>query len=220
MDRLKRWWSARSTRTKAIIIGAIALYAVSTAVSPRGSTPEAMASPAAAATATATAPRTTAPPTTPAPTATPRAFIQGMTNADVKLNLEKRGFQCGAPKAGSAGTTRLEIVECVSTDQYFVYNVTYASESPTRVRLVTATIAAIRLLDPATANPAAGVFLGFVATLPYDRAEPQRAHDWARANVANKGATLTIADAHFEIAETTKPGESYRLNIIAVGARP
>ena len=97
---------------------------------------------------------------------------------------------------------------------------TYASESPVRVRLVTASIAAIRPLDPATANPAAGVFLGFIATLPYDRAEPQRAQDWAKAIVANKGATLTIGDAFFEIAETTKPGDSYRLNIMALGARP
>lgn len=82
-----------------------------------------------------------------------------------------------------------------------------------------------RAITPATTaarsiiDQSAGVFLGFIATLPYAGAKPTDAQNWVKDNAAKPGATMTIGTAFFEIDPTPSDIGSRRLSIVAVGAR-
>lgn len=205
------WWNAQSSRTKGII-GIVAILALAAIFGGRNTSSRAQAS------ATPTA--TTTAPVSAAPSATLSPVIVGMTTGDIEGNLKNRGFTCGAPKAAQAGSTALQTVECISTDGNYLYSVQYASESATRVRLVTAAITPATATARSIIDQSAGVFLGFIATLPYTGAKPTDAQNWVKDNVSKPGATMTIATAVFEIDPTPGDISSRRLNIIAVGARP
>jgi hypothetical protein len=206
-----KWWNALSTRTQGII-GIVGILALAALFGGRNT------SNPSAANATPTATRTTIA-ATAVPSSTLSPVIVGMTTADIEGNLKARGFSCGAPKAGQAGATAVQSVECLSTDGNYLYSVTHVSESATRVRLVTASITPATTAARSIIDQSAGVFLGFIATLPYTGAKPTDAQNWVKENAAKPGATMTIGSAFFEIDPTPSDSGSRRLNVVAVGAR-
>jgi hypothetical protein len=142
-----------------------------------------------------------------------------MTTVDIEGNLKSRGFTCGAAKAASAGSTALQTVECNSTDGQHLFSVVFASESGTRVRFLSASITPVSAAARSRIDEAAGLFLGFMATLPYSGAKPTEAQAWVKENVVRPGTSMTIGTAWFEIDPTPSDINSRRLNIVAVGAR-
>jgi zinc ribbon protein len=146
--------------------------------------------------------------------------IVGMTTVDIEGNLESRGFTCGAPKAAQAPDgAAMEIVDCLSADDGFVYDVSYASETSTRVRALTASITPATRTARSILDQSAAVFLGFIATLPYTDAQPSDAQNWVKNNVTKLGSNITIATAFFQIDPSPSDLGARRLNIVAVGAR-
>ncbi len=103
---------------------------------------------------------------------------------------------------GNQGTDIEFVVEVQGTD-------------PTRIRTVDATVLQYQA-QPTDAI--AAEFLGFIATLPYDNADPARARDWVRSNIARSGSELVIASARFELTRADT-GRAHILDVIAVGAR-
>lgn len=158
--------------------------------------------------------------TSPMPT-----YIVGMEAIDVSLNLKDRQFRCGEEREvqaspASAPLVRFHSWRCTSVDEFFLYDVAYVTEDRQRVRLITASITPLVAVPPATARTAAGLFLGFIATMPYANARPTEAQEWVKANVGGPGARTTIATALFEIdpASDKESPPTYRLNIVATGA--
>ena len=214
---MQTWGARQSSQTKASValVGVVLACGV---IAPTTSSSQTASVPTATV-ATLTGVAATRTPTA-APTATPATVITGMTTIDIEGNAKARGLSCGAPKTGS-GTTQLQTVECLGALGGAVIAVTYASESTTRVRLLTASI------TPATASlassrafiDAAATYLGFWATMPYTGADPVAAQTWVKANVAKPGATTTIGPAFFEIDPAPSDIGTRRLNVVAVGAR-
>jgi RDD family protein/zinc ribbon protein len=184
------------------------------ASNPSSSTPTATSAPSAT-----SAPAATSDPAASTTSASLSPVIVGMTTIDIEGNLESRGFTCGGPRSAQAGGVTVEIVDCQSTDAGFVYDVSYASETSTRVRALTAAITPATRTAKSILDQSAGVFLGFIATLPYTGARPSDAQNWVKNNVTKLGANMTIATAFFEIDPSPSDIGSRRLNIVAVGAR-
>ena len=107
--------------------------------------------------------------------------IAGLTAADVKLNLENRGFTCTGPGGGASVN-----YACTSSG----YQVFFSGPGVTSI----ASVNAVALGD----DSAAREFLGYVATLPYDGADPTKARSWVDANVGTN-ATTTIGNAKFTL---------------------
>ncbi|MGD9932882.1 MAG: hypothetical protein AB7T37_04115 [Dehalococcoidia bacterium] len=153
---------------------------------------------------------TPAPTNTPKPTATPEppTSIPGLTAADITKNLEPRGFKCSGPDRGQT----MELWSCTSTSTSTIITVSFMGASATRIRSVSATVI---VTAPGQPDSPAADFLGYLATLPYDRADPAKARAWVEANIS-AGGELVIGDARFTLSGP-KGGRS--LDIVAVGAR-
>ena len=133
-------------------------------------------------------------PVTPPPTLTPTAkptpdtlAIPGLTNADIKLNLQDRDFACGGPDLAGAIATWT----CSRISGLADLTVRYRGPDPTIVYSVDAqTIGADDRL--------AADFLGFIATLPYAGADPERARSWVQDRIGTSAST-TIGHARFTL---------------------
>lgn len=113
--------------------------------------------------------------------------IPGLTNADIKLNLQDRGFDCSGPElTGDTATW-----SCTRTSGLADLTVRYWGPSPTVVEGVDAQ--SIFADDQLAAE-----FLGFIATLPYDGADPVAARDWVQARIGQAKST-TIGGARFTL---------------------
>lgn len=208
--RAKTWWMARSRRTQVLLVIAAAVLLIGRFTSGPGREPAAQ---------TIAAPTAAAARLTPAgqaissPTAAPAAeFIAGLTVADIKLNLEKRGLRCEGPRA----LVTLQSWTCKGnqgSDVEFMVDV--LGIDATRVRSVDANVLQYQA-QPTDAI--AAEFLGFIATLPYDKSDPTQAREWVRANIARSGSNLVIASARFELTRA-ETGRAHSLDIVAVGAR-
>jgi hypothetical protein len=107
--------------------------------------------------------------------------IPGFTAGDIKVNLENRGFTCTGPGGGA-------------TVNYFCsagdYSVSMSGPGVTNIDLVSA----VALVD----DSAAADFLGYIASLPYDDANPSAARDWVTSNMGSTG-TATFGSARFTL---------------------
>ena len=215
MTRIRAWWHGLSTRSR-VVVAAVAVVVVlavaATGGQPASETaarPTSTASVAPSQTATAlpsaNAPAATAPVTpsvapasdTPAPSTADSVTslgspIPGLTAADVKLNIEERGFTCEGP------TLFLDGVDYVcedASDPMVDYRVEITGMSPTDIRSVDATI--LWYGDKAELDARADEFLGYIATLPYGGATPEKARAWVKAHATG---TATFGGAKYELS--------------------
>ena len=134
--------------------------------------------------------------------------IPGLTPQAVYLNLENRGFECSEPELmGSEDEVRWT---CKKQETKGEYLVEISSKDANSVRLVEAKVVSN---GPARADALAQDFLGYVAGVPYEGAQPKEAKGWVERNVGSMasaevgGVSYTLgakADSRFLVIE--KPG--------------
>ena len=118
----------------------------------------------------------------PEPKPAPRN-IPGLTPQDVYLNLENKGFKCSEPELmGSDNEVRWT---CEKQDVQGEYLVEINSSDANSVRLVEARVISH---DPARADALAKDFLGYVARVSYEGAQPEEAQAWVEHNVGSKAS--------------------------------
>ena len=116
----------------------------------------------------------------PEPKPAPRN-IPGLTPQDVYLNLENRGFKCSEPELmGPDNEVRWT---CEKQEVQGEYLVEINSSDANSVRLVEARVISH---DPARADALAKDFLGYVARVSYEGAQPEEAKAWVEQNVGSK----------------------------------
>ena len=125
----------------------------------------------------------------PQETSEEQTTIPGLAAADVTLNLEQKDFSCSGP-------TKLQTkiaYACEWSDGVMDMVVDVYGLSPTKITLVEATATDI---GPEVRHDEITDFLAYVATLPYEGAQPEQAAEWVRANVAKadkRGQVLSQA---------------------------
>ena len=122
-------------------------------------------------------------------------WISGLTVPDVVSHLSRRGLTCEGP--APRGET-MDSWECraPSDAEGLQREVSIVGRDPGWVRSVRARISSAGDMP---SDEAAADFLGFVATLLYEGAEPARARQWVVENVSS-GGKLTIGNANFELS--------------------
>jgi hypothetical protein len=109
--------------------------------------------------------------------------IPGLTPQDVYLNLENRGFKCSEPQLmGPEDDVRWT---CERQEAKGEYSVEINSKDANSVRLIEAKVISY---EPARADPLAQDFLGYVARVPYEGAQPEEAKAWVEHNVGSKAS--------------------------------
>ena len=197
--RIGSWWRGLSTRGKAIVAGVIVVLLLAIGVS--GNPPDPTSPSPRPSVAIASSAPPSEKPATPAVTeeASPSgesvaqfgAQIPGLTAADVKLNLGDRGFTC------EGQTLFLDGIDEICQDERdptFDYRVEIVGMNPTDIRQVEAVH--FWYGDKAVQDGDADAFLGYIATLPYEGAEPEAARAWVEDNDEGTatfgGATFTL----------------------------
>jgi outer membrane biosynthesis protein TonB len=109
--------------------------------------------------------------------------IPGLTPQDIYLNLENRGFKCSEPELmGPEDEVRWT---CERQEAQGEYSVEIRSKDANSVRLLKAKVVSN---DPARADALAQDFLGYVARVPYEGAQPEEAKGWVERNVGSKAS--------------------------------
>jgi hypothetical protein len=120
------------------------------------------------------------------------ATIPELMPVDVYLNLTNKGFTKEGPRTVGDSTYWL----CTSATPELTYRVEiYAPKNASAVSSVSASLTNSGTQDTAAL---AAEFFAYVATLPYDGAEPERAAQWVKAN-AGRNAKATFGPVTFEI---------------------
>ena len=135
--------------------------------------------------------QTASSPQPPATLNVARPSLPGLTSGVLRVNLEQRGLTCSGPRAERTTASWL----CEGQDGA---NVSYRVEflgAPTRIEYVTATV--LQVGDEPDDRLAA-TFLGFVATVPYDGAEPDQVRAWVEARISS-GREIRIGPATFRL---------------------
>jgi hypothetical protein len=146
------------------------------------------------------------------PTSAPAAdsgFIPGLTAADVHLNFSKRGFKYDGMTTGATGK---EHWMCKDATPQYSFEVEATGTQVNRIELVNATALNLSVADT---DALCGPFLQFVATLPYDGADPDRAKQWVAENLG-KNAELVIGGAKLVIFGSDR---SRSLQFVPAGSR-
>lgn len=129
----------------------------------------------------------------PANTVPPKpSGLPGLTQADVKLNLEDRGFTCSELDSDEQGGVTYYFRDCIKESE----TVRLAISTLSRSIVVVDTIeASATFFDGQGDDQLAADFLGFMATMPYEGSEPEQARTWV-------GETISKVDTgREEIAE-------------------
>jgi len=137
-------------------------------------------------------------------------WISGLTIPEISSHLADHGLECEGPYP--RGET-MSSWDCrpPSAAGSLEREVAIVGQSPERIRTVTARLSDQNEMPP---EEAAVDFLGFVATLPYEGADPGQARQWVEENVAS-GGKLTIGTASFELYDEEK---ARVLRIVAAGS--
>lgn len=172
--------------------------------------PVATANPAPLPMVTATSIRTLVPTKTHVPTNTPlpirtltstlaptvtiepsAAGLPGLLPADVRVNVEDQfGMSCNGPNTRGGITTWA----CIRNVGTAVLRVDIYSLGGLQVDIIDARIAGFFNADTAAK------FLGFIATMPYDGAEPATARLWVINNISKAKAETTMGNVWFELS--------------------
>lgn len=146
--------------------------------------------------------------------------IPGLFAAAVIRELERHGFGHRSDRKASDGTTPLTFIELFRWDDRTLHAAAVVQRGD-GVQLVSVPVIGFGPADRMSLEMSAAAYLGAIAQLSYQGAEPERARLWVKENIANPGAEVTIGDAVFVIeGPETDPGKQYRLTIVARGARP
>lgn len=117
-------------------------------------------------------------------------IIPGLIAADVYPNFEKIGF-----KVDKQIKNDYTNILCTLSERNIKYTVSIDGCSPDDLIRVTASV-----LDNSGLNKKETEdFFGYVATLQYKGAEPEKARQWVKDNINNDGAELTIGCTRFRI---------------------
>ena len=101
--------------------------------------------------------------------------LPGLVAADLKINLERQGLTCSGPRKEETTVSWL----CQGQDSDGVrYRAEFLGHPVCCIDYVTATVMA-----GGADNQVATNFLGFIATSPYDGAEPERSRAWVEENI-------------------------------------
>src|SRR5829696_3002876 len=120
--------------------------------------------------------------------------IPGLTPQDVYLSLENRGFTCSEPEVmGHENDVRWT---CERQDAKGRYLVEINSKDANSVRLLKAWVISRKR---ARADALAQDFLGYVARVPYEGAQPEEAKAWVEYSVGSK-ASAKFGDVSYTLA--------------------
>src|SRR5215203_3629678 len=120
--------------------------------------------------------------------------IPGLTPQDVYLSLENRGFTCSEPEVmGHENDVRWT---CERQDAKGRYLVEINSKDANSVRLLKAWVISRKR---ARADALAQDFLGYVARVPYEGAQPEEAKAWVEQSVGSK-ASAKFGDVSYTLA--------------------
>ncbi len=199
---------ARSPRRwgRRVLLTALALVVIKCGGAPRQSS-QTTASPTVAIGATAPVAPQAARPTvaltrspSPTPSATVSPFISGMAFIDIKGNLEGRDLATCREGRGTSAWS----LTCNGVTASVVLEVVALGDDPTKVAYVQAT----STQTTTASDRIAAAVLGFIATLPYDGAQPQQARSWVESNISatapatgKAGATTVIGAARISITK-------------------
>jgi hypothetical protein len=120
----------------------------------------------------------------PKPEAKPApSNIPGLTPQDVYLSLENRGFTCSEPELMEPEDEVRWTCERQGAKGRCLVEIT--SKDANSVRLLKAWVISH---ERARADALAGDFLGYIATVPYEGAQPEEAKAWVEQNVGSKAS--------------------------------
>ncbi len=125
-------------------------------------------------------------------------YFPGLNASDIYLNLKKRGFDCVGPKSSKIGVSWYCQDERFSTRSW---SVTIRGEGYSQLTFVTATSLNY---GKGSSDEIAREFLGFVASLPYEGAEPAKAKAWVLRNVGKRNVSYRIGAARFELSSNAR----------------
>lgn len=128
--------------------------------------------------------------------------MPGLLPVDVYMNFTNKGFTL--TKRLSSGQC---IYSCIKESSYNTLTVDVYGKTPTDVTAIEAAFG-----GSSTPGESASDFLGYVATMQYDNANPQRAREWVSNHVGTH-AVATIGGVKFE---TFSKG-SVRMLVMSVG---
>lgn len=139
-----------------------------------------------------------APSNTPQPTATEEAtaLLPGLMPADITVNLEQRGFTCGAVEQGQLYYTRT----CTKDSADYSLHVDIYGRAAFAIDFIESS--ALQFANPN--NEFAASFLGFMATMPYDGAVQDEARNWVET-------TLPTLQGEIDVREKVFSGVKYRM---------
>lgn len=142
------------------------------------------------------APSATAEPTLEATSQVERhTVIPGSNPVDLYLSLEQRGFSV-EKQFGS------EMNSWTCTQDFG--SVKYTTEVFGPEVDVTGSVRATVLADGVNKSAQVGAdFLSFVASMPYEDAQPQKAHDWVVEHLNEDSANITIGSVRFLLRAPT-----------------
>ncbi len=134
-----------------------------------------------------------------------KRHINGIMPVDVYLNMEGRGF---LTKKNLLGAEEGNLWINEKNQAGIDYRVETYSHSPNDIENIRATA----MVDPVAKKIVATVpFFEYVASLPYDKSEPQKAAAWIRNNINKNKATTLIGGVRFTIMV---PSKWYRMLIM------
>lgn len=107
-----------------------------------------------------------------------QAVIPGLTSADIKVNLENKGFECTGPERGEDG---LVDWKCSSKDSLYERWVEYVGYSPMKIIYVSATAMSFEK-EFSDANRQ---FLSYIASLPFEGNNQEISKKWVLNSVEN-----------------------------------
>lgn len=138
-------------------------------------------------------------------------YIPGLAAADVKLNLEKRGFKFTDPKPLKEYTGYLDEGKTKDPDTGLELSCTISADDPTKVKSVIfradGTLAAGTISENSYLSMAKS-YLGFCATMPYDGADPEKARQWVEENINNVKQNQSM-DIKIGLVKYRLAGNSY-----------
>lgn len=127
--------------------------------------------------------------------AAPQPTIPGLVAVDVYGNFEKRGFDCTGPKR--LKTTSQWLCKSADPGGSAEYIVDIMGRTPVHIESIEGNAF---IYDGRIDRAAA--FLGFLATLPFDGAQPARARSFVESNIAGGEATTTFGQVRFRLYGT------------------
>lgn len=121
-------------------------------------------------------------------------LIPGVQPVDVHGSLEKQGFN-----VKFSGTEPSLLWECRSEEPGITYVAEVYGRAVEKLSYVRATVITDGITDASLGLP----FLGFVASLPYDGADPEQARAWVELHGNTDGAHTEFGGVNFTISAPT-----------------